>query len=102
MQDCWIRQGDILFVCFAINNYSSFEDAQSLLERICQVRDEFGEHNDSQEFAVILVATKCDLINDRKVTTNDALEMAKKWNIPYFETSSKANVNVHFMFKQSV
>eukprot|EP01084_Bolivina_argentea_P123370 218619_1 len=109
MIDEVIRHCDIFFICFAINDYQSFVHAQSLIKRVLDVRelsDKYeknrNKRHDDKNFAMILVATKCDLFNQRKVSTNDGLQLAKEWNIPYFETSSKEDVNVHFMFKQSI
>eukprot|EP01084_Bolivina_argentea_P225681 381303_1 len=101
LTDCWIREGEIFFLCFAINDINSFENVKTLRNKIYKLREnECNGH--IQPFGIILVACKCDLINERKISINDGLELAKKWNIAYFETSSKQNINVHFMFRQSV
>ena len=48
---------------------------------------------------VVLVGNKCDLPdNKRQVTKEQAEEMAKKWGVPYIETSAKESINVQEAF----
>ena len=58
------------------------------------------------EKAVILVATKCDLVCDdiEQIVQNrkDAMEWSKTCNIPYFETSAKDYVNIELLFERVV
>ena len=42
----------------------------------------------------VLVGNKCDLTQQRAVTTEQAQELADKLGVKYFETSAKDNINV--------
>ena len=52
----------------------------------------------SDNLARVLVGNKVDLISDRVVTLVEAKEVAKFYNVPYFETSAKDNLNVNECF----
>merc|ERR1719218_397177 len=48
----------------------------------------------------VLVGNKCDMTNKRAVTETDGQELARKNdNIPFFETSAKAGINVNTAFE---
>jgi GTPase SAR1 family protein len=53
----------------------------------------YKEEDDTKRIPIILVGTKCDL-EDRKITFEEGLEIAKKYEILYFEISSKICINV--------
>ena len=41
-----------------------------------------------------MVGNKCDLVAERSVSTQEGLEMARHFNIPFFETSARDGLNV--------
>jgi hypothetical protein len=41
-----------------------------------------------------LVGNKCDREDERQVTTQEGMEKAKKYRIPFYETSAKTRVNI--------
>lgn len=43
---------------------------------------------------MILVATKCDMQNDRKVSQSQGKDLAQKYEIDFLETSAKDDINV--------
>ena len=48
---------------------------------------------------LVLVGTKCDLIEERQVTVEEIAKFAEKQGLPYFETSAKDNKNIHETFQ---
>ena len=46
----------------------------------------------------ILVGNKCDLDNERKVSYEEGMELAKHFEVPFLETSAKQSVNVENSF----
>ncbi|XP_056610013.1 RAB3D, member RAS oncogene family, b [Triplophysa dalaica] len=48
---------------------------------------------------VILVGNKCDLEDDRLVTTEDGLRLADELGFQFFEASAKDNINVKQVFE---
>ena len=45
-----------------------------------------------------MVGNKCDLEELRKVSTEEGMELAKHYEIPFLETSAKNSVNVESSF----
>lgn len=41
---------------------------------------------------------KCDLEDERQVTTAEAQDLAKRWVVPFYETSALARINVEESF----
>lgn len=75
---------------YDINDLNSFEYLES---RILEI-----EKNTGKEFCKILVGTKCDLEDSRKVSYDQAKEFSDKIGIKFFETSAKTNINVDEAF----
>jgi small GTP-binding protein len=48
--------------------------------------------------AVILVGNKCDLVNDRQISTDDGNLLAKEYGVSFLEASAKTNVNIEDLF----
>ena len=49
---------------------------------------------ESAKIPVVLFGNKCDLVDKRKVSKEDAKSFADRQGIPYFETSAKDNINL--------
>ena len=114
LQHHWIRESQIFLLCFAINAERTFEHVANIRKVILR---NLGEDRD-EKFAMILVGTKGDLRHDPKYKANSnesywgsygkiievdkILKVAKMWNLPYIETSSKIGRNVNFLFRQCI
>jgi len=77
---------------FDVSNRNSFEHISTWLEEI-------NDHGDNNMLKV-LVGNKCDL--PRSVSTEEAMKLAKKLDLPYFETSAATGSNVHQVFQDLV
>ncbi len=55
--------------------------------------------NSQLNISKILVGNKCDKEKERVIKREDAEELAKKYDIKYFETSAKTNEGVTEVFK---
>ena len=53
----------------------------------------------SGDVPFIIVGNKLDRKNERKVSFQEASQLAKKHNVEYYETSAKANQNVEEAFE---
>jgi GTPase KRas protein len=95
MYELYMRTGQGFVLVYAINSPSSFEKLHEFRSRILQVK---GRDN----VPLVLVGNKYDLTNERKVTTEEGMDLAKTWNCPFFETSAKTGINVEECFFQLV
>eukprot|EP01084_Bolivina_argentea_P131113 231480_1 len=108
LQDQWLREGDFFLICFALNDYLSYEEAILLRERLLKTLDD-------KDFGMMFVGTKGDLLYDKQsenrseewgnyrlkpVDRNMVIQQAMEWDVPYIETSSKDKKNVEFVFQQ--
>ena len=75
---------------YDITNLESFQNLNSWLIEI--------EKNASKSVYKILVGNKCDMENDRKVTTEQGKEFAAQYGMQFFETSAKNSTNVNEAF----
>jgi GTPase KRas protein len=96
MQDQWMREGKGFLLVYAINSQSSFNDVQTLREKVLRTKN-------SDNVPIVLVGNKCDLPdNERKISKQEGELLAAKWNVPFFETSAKKKVNNVECFYQVV
>ncbi|KAF6769573.1 hypothetical protein AHF37_12477 [Paragonimus kellicotti] len=56
-------------------------------ERIVQCRA-------PEQTPVVMVGNKADLVAEREVAPEMAIQLAQKWQIPYLETSAKTRFNL--------
>jgi len=79
-----------IFVCFDLCDDISFKHVRHWMANI-------KTHSNQQVFTV-LVGTKCDKDNKRMVNTEEGQALADEFDMPYFETSAKGDVNVKETF----
>ena len=80
-----IKNSQGIIVCFSLVDKNSFKN---VLDWLNTIREE------SAKIPVVLFGNKCDLVDQRKVTEEEAKSFADKNEIPYFETSAKDNINL--------
>ena len=88
----YILYGDGFMLIFALNDEQSFEKTKICGEKIIQGK---GDKN----YPIILVGSKLDLENERKVLFNEAKALADSWGMPYIEVSEKNNFNCKEAFE---
>jgi len=96
LRDQWVREGRAFVLVYSVINRNTFEEIPNFRERILLV-------NEDQKVPMVLVANKCDLSSDRKVTTEEGQQMAQDFgHIPYIECSALQGVNCDKVFFESV
>merc|ERR1712137_52711 len=95
MRDQYMRTGQGFLCTFAITSRSSFDEITSFREQILRVKDE-------DKVPMVLVGNKCDLEEERQVTTVEGQDLAKSVGCPIYETSAKARINVEEAFYELV
>lgn len=91
MRDQYIQTGQGFFLTYSTTSLASFEEVHLLKAQICRAKD-------ADKFPMVLVGTKSDLVDERQVPTTRGMDLAKQWNIPFFETSAKTCLNVDETF----
>lgn len=78
---------------------TSLKSLESLGERwMVQLCD----HANSDDLAKLLVGNKCDLVDQREVSTERAMAFCKEYGMEYIETSAKSGSNVLEAFEKLV
>ena len=50
--------------------------------------------NADEHICLVLLGNKCDLEEERVVTKEEGEDLAASYNLPFFESSAKANINI--------
>jgi len=95
MRDQYMRTGQGFILTYAITSRQSFDEINVFREQIHRVKD-------ADHVPIVLAGNKCDLDDERQVTTQEATELAKQWQVPLYETSALARINVEEAFFQLV
>jgi len=104
LQDQWIREGDGYLIVYSITSKDSLEESKVMHDKISRIRD-------SEDFPLVLAGNKCDLVNERQVSAEEAQGCIASWNakrkegackVSFFETSAKGKINTDEAFHQVV
>ena len=90
-------KGDGFFLLFDVTDRKSFEDVEGWIK---DIRTERGNGNEDVEKkttdeVLVLVGNKIDKIGQRKVTKEEATQLAYKYDIKYYETSCRQGINLY-------
>ena len=95
-----IIQSDAFILCFDPTNMESLLNLRTYQRRIERVR------GIDDNVPVIIVATKSDLMSERKVSDEDILEMMNRFELSYHENfmeiSSKHDINIKKLFVKTI
>lgn len=86
----YYRNVDIILFVFDLTNKQSFRNIEYWYE---EIKSTLKSHN-----RLYLVGTKNDYKNEIYIDNNDIIELSKKYNMKYFDTSSKKNYNINNLF----
>jgi GTPase KRas len=87
MIDSYIRQSHGFLILYDITKKNSFEEVENYFEKVFRIKDE-------EKFPMVLIGSKCDLEKEREISFEEGFELAKKYGIPFFETSAKVCINI--------
>ena len=74
MRDSYMRTGQGFILTFSITSRQSFNEANVFREQIHRVKD-------ADHVPIVLTGNKCDLEDERQVTTQESSALAKSWNV---------------------
>jgi len=87
MQDLWMREGKGFLLVYSITSKHTLEECEVLRDKILRTKEE------DKSTPIVLCGNKCDLNDQREVEKNEGEALAKKWAVPFFETSAKMKIN---------
>ncbi|KAL0490517.1 Ras-related protein Rap [Acrasis kona] len=101
LRDQYIRHAEGYVIVYSINNRNSFDEVETFIKQILTTREVEEEQfpNAASEAAIVIVANKCDLENERLVPVDEAKKLAAKYGgFTFFESSAKSKSNVQETF----
>ena len=91
LREQWIRENEGFLCVYSISSRRSFDEITTFYQQILRVKGK-------DYFPCVIVANKCDLENDRQVSTEEGKDLAKNFGCKFFEVSAKLNINVDESF----
>ena len=85
-----------ILLVYSITDKNSFDNLES------KWINEINEFININNIPIVLVGNKKDLENDREVDEQSGRDFADKYNLNFFETSSKTGENVNLAFEELV
>ena len=79
-----------VLLCFSLTDRSSFDSVHKWMNQINSLAP--------KEVLIILIGNKADLVDERKVTDEEARRLAHEFNIHYFESSAATGQNIEEAF----
>ncbi len=89
----YFKGANIILVIYDVSDESTFENVKYWLQTINDCTSDYS--------GIILVGNKIDLEVTRKISYGEGAELAKKYNIEFFECSAKKNINVDSIFEEA-
>ena len=94
----YYSKGDGFFLLYDVTDRKSFEDISGWIQDIRKARGNANENElkkKPDDEVLVLIGNKIDLIDKRQVTKEEAKELAKQFNVKYYETSCKQGINLY-------
>jgi len=92
MREIYMKTGHGFLLVYSITNMNSLSVLADLRDQILRIKD-------ADSTPMVLAGNKADLEEERVVSRNRAMHMARKWgNIPLYETSAKRKIGVQEVF----
>lgn len=86
----YYRSSAAALVVFDITRKETFRNCARWVEDV--------KNNSNKDVILVLVGNKCDLLNERMVSRNEALKLARDYEMLYIETSAKSQENIERAF----
>jgi len=95
MRDMYVKNGHGFVLAYSIIAQSTFNDIPDLHQLIVRVKD-------TEKVPMVLVGNKCDLTDQRVITTEQGEALAQKFNCRFIEASAMTKINVDQIFQDLV
>lgn len=95
MRDMYVKNGHGFVLAYSIIAQSTFNDIPDLHQLIVRVKD-------TEKVPMVLVGNKCDLTDQRVITTEQGEALAQKFGCRFIEASAMTKINVDQIFQDLV
>jgi len=92
MDAYYLRNSDGYVIVYSVTSIFSFNATEEFRKHIFRLTKR-------EDVPIVLVGNKSDLGNERAISFEKGLDLAKEWGgVPFIETSAKKNVNILEIF----
>ena len=102
----YYSKGDGFLLLFDVTNMSTYEDVAGWIKDIREARGTTNINgvNDkkSSNEVLFLIGNKIDKVDNRVVTKEEAINLAKQYNVKYYEISCKQDLGVYEVFSDAI
>ncbi|GAA6052920.1 Ras-related protein RSR1 [Rhodotorula toruloides] len=103
LSNLYMRSGDGFLLVFSLTSMESISELHTIREQIQRVKEATAPPGKSQRVPLVLVGNKLDLLSERQVGREVAVNLSKSWGgVPYYETSARKEINVNEIFEDVV
>lgn len=93
--DMAIKEAQAFVIVYSVKSVVSFQETEKYYSKVKQICGDSAK--------MVLIGNMCDVDElDRGVTPEQGKEQAKKWGVPFFETSALSDINVTEAFQEAV
>src|SRR3990167_6872110 len=87
IRNLYLTASEGFILMYSVTNRYSFSALTSLIEWVASIKE-------VENTPLVIVGNKCDLEEDRVVSTEEGLRYAEKYHSPFYETSAKFHINI--------
>lgn len=91
MRDLYMKKGQGFILVYSISSQGSLDD-------LLEIKEQLEINKESNDIPLVLVGNKTDLEEDRVVTFEEGVQLAKTFNCSFMETSAKSRLNIDQIF----
>jgi GTPase SAR1 family protein len=93
-----IKDSNIFLVVFSITDEKSFNNVDTWIKKIKQLKQEVED----TKYSFIIIGNKVDLQNERKISTEKIKKLSTFWNCSFLESSAIQRINLHESFELAI
>jgi len=90
ISNAYYRGSDGVLLVYDVTDEHSFMNIRSWMNNI--------EQHANDSISRVIIGNKCDMTEDRVIPTDRGKQIADEYNVPFYETSAKNNINVQKVF----
>ncbi|BGP20298.1 Ras-related protein rsr1 [Rhodosporidiobolus nylandii] len=100
----YMRSGDGFLLVFSLTSMESVQELHSIREQIQRIKEASALPGQQQQrVPLVLVGNKLDLVSERQVPRDVAINLSRSWGgVPFYETSARKEINVTEIFEDVV
>lgn len=103
MRDMYIKQGQAFVLVYSVTSPHSLFELEYIRDQIEMIHEDKDSKRSKHggRVPIVLVGNKCDLVDERRVTTEEGKAKAEEWGCMFVEASAKSKLNVREVFLEA-